>query len=34
MSSRTKRVLEAVVWFVLGHLSCALMHHLHGAVWK
>jgi hypothetical protein len=30
MTPRTKRVLEAVLWFVLGHLSCALMHHLHG----
>ena len=29
MKPRIKRVLEAVVWFVLGHLSCALMHHLH-----
>ncbi len=30
MTPRTKRVLEAVLWFALGHLSCALMHHLHG----
>jgi hypothetical protein len=29
MTSTTKRVLMAVVWFVLGHLSCAVMHHLH-----
>jgi hypothetical protein len=29
MTQTTKRVLEAVFWFVLGHLSCALMHHLH-----
>jgi len=28
MRPRWKRVLEAVMWFVLGHLSCALMHHL------
>ena len=31
MKPKTKRVLEGVLWFVLGHLSCALMHHLHGA---
>jgi hypothetical protein len=24
-----KRVLEAVFWFAIGHLSCAVMHHLH-----
>lgn len=30
MTPRAKRVLEAVVWFVLGHLSCAIMHHMHG----
>jgi hypothetical protein len=30
MTPRLKRVLEAVFWFVMGHLSCALMHHLHG----
>ena len=29
MSPKTKRVLEAVFWFVLGHLSCAIMHHMH-----
>jgi len=29
MTPRIKRVLEAVMWFVLGHLSCAVMHHLH-----
>jgi hypothetical protein len=28
MTPKTKRVLEAVMWFVLGHLSCAVMHHL------
>ena len=28
MKPKTRRVLEAVMWFVLGHLSCALMHHL------
>jgi hypothetical protein len=30
MTPRLKRVLEAIFWFVIGHLSCALMHHLHG----
>ena len=29
MSPTTKKVLLAVFWFVLGHLSCAVMHHLH-----
>jgi hypothetical protein len=29
MSPTAKNVLMAVVWFVLGHLSCAVMHHLH-----
>jgi hypothetical protein len=29
MSPKLKRVLEAIFWFVLGHLSCAVMHHLH-----
>jgi len=29
MSPTTKKVLQAVFWFVLGHLSCAVMHHLH-----
>ena len=29
MKPGLKRVLEAVFWFVLGHLSCAVMHHLH-----
>jgi len=29
MSPKIKRVLEAVFWFVLGHLSCAIMHHMH-----
>jgi hypothetical protein len=29
MTPRVKRVLEAVGWFVLGHLSCAIMHHMH-----
>jgi hypothetical protein len=28
MTATTKRVLEAVFWFVIGHLSCAVMHHL------
>jgi hypothetical protein len=30
MTARTKRVLEAIFWFVIGHLSCAIMHHMHG----
>ncbi len=34
MTSGYRRVLEAVLWFVLGHLSCAVMHHLHGFTWK
>jgi hypothetical protein len=29
MTPRLRRVLEAVFWFVLGHISCAVMHHLH-----
>jgi len=29
MKPRTKRVVEAVIWFALGHLSCAILHHLH-----
>jgi hypothetical protein len=29
MKPRTKRVVEAVIWFVLGHLSCAILQHLH-----
>jgi hypothetical protein len=29
MSASTKKVLTAVFWFVLGHLSCAVMHHMH-----
>jgi hypothetical protein len=29
MNPTTKQILLAVFWFVLGHLSCALMHHLH-----
>jgi len=34
MTPRLKRVLEAVFWFVMGHLSCAVMHHLHHFTWK
>jgi len=34
MTPRLKRVLEAVFWFVMGHLSCAVMHHLHNFTWK
>jgi hypothetical protein len=29
MSSTVKIIIVAVVAFVLGHLSCALMHHMH-----
>jgi hypothetical protein len=29
MNPTAKRVLMAVLWFVLGHISCAIMHHLH-----
>jgi hypothetical protein len=29
MSPTTKKVLQAAFWFVLGHLSCAVMHYLH-----
>jgi hypothetical protein len=28
MSPVVKNVLMAVFWFVLGHLSCAVMHHM------
>jgi hypothetical protein len=31
MSSTVKTITVAVVSFVLGHLSCALMHHMHHA---
>jgi hypothetical protein len=33
MSPSAKKVMAAVIWFVLGHLSCAVMHHLHGVRW-
>jgi hypothetical protein len=29
MNSTLKAVLWAVLWFVLGHLSCAVMRHWH-----
>ena len=29
MTPTTKKILYAVLWFVLGHLSCAVMHHMH-----
>ena len=29
MSATTSKVLQAVFWFVLGHISCAIMHHMH-----
>jgi hypothetical protein len=28
MNPTVKKVLQAAGWFVLGHLSCAVMHHL------
>jgi hypothetical protein len=31
MSPTIKTIVIAVVSFVLGHLSCALMHHMHHA---
>ena len=31
MTQTVKMILIAVVSFVLGHLSCALMHHMHHA---
>ena len=30
MTQPRKRVLEAIFWFVLGHVSCAILHHMHG----
>jgi hypothetical protein len=29
MTPTIKKILYAVLWFVLGHLSCAVMHHMH-----
>jgi len=29
MNPTLKAVLFAAFWFVLGHLSCAVMHHFH-----
>jgi hypothetical protein len=29
MSPTTKTVLQAIFWFVIGHISCAVMHHMH-----
>jgi hypothetical protein len=36
MSQTVKMILVAVVSFILGHLSCALMHHMLHAhhVWR
>jgi hypothetical protein len=34
MTPTIKRVLEAVFWFVAGHLSCAVLHHLHDITGK
>jgi hypothetical protein len=31
MTPTIKLILVAVVSFVLGHLSCAIMHHMHHA---
>jgi hypothetical protein len=28
MNPTAKRVLFAALWFVLGHISCAIMQHL------
>jgi hypothetical protein len=33
-SQMLRKVLWAVLWFVLGHLSCAMMHHMHNFTWK
>jgi len=29
MTPRVKNILVAVFWFVIGHISCAIMHHWH-----
>jgi hypothetical protein len=29
MTPTLKTILTAVFWFVLGHISCAALHHLH-----
>jgi hypothetical protein len=29
MTSTTKYILHAVLWFVIGHVSCALLQHIH-----
>jgi hypothetical protein len=34
MTPKVRRVVEAVFWFVVGHLSCAVLHHLHDVAWK
>jgi hypothetical protein len=34
MNPRVKNVLVAVFWFVIGHISCAVMHHWHGIAGK
>ncbi len=34
MNPTLKTVLTAVFWFVLGHLSCAVMHHWHDIAGK
>jgi len=34
MSPRVKNVLFADFWFVIGHLSCAVMHHWHDIAGK
>ncbi len=34
MTPRVKNVLFAVFWFVIGHLSCAVMHHWHDIAGK
>jgi len=34
MTPRVKNVLVAVFWFVIGHISCAVMHHWHDIMGK
>jgi hypothetical protein len=34
MTPRLKNVLVAVFWFVIGHISCAVMHHWHDIAGK
>jgi len=34
MTPRVKNVLFAVFWFVIGHISCAVIHHWHDIAGK